>query len=103
MTNGFRLACALAVGCQLALDSNAWAQDKIGVPVCDAFLAKYEACIATIERPERRTRLQETAAQLRASWIAAAADKAGSANLAQLCQKVAEGTKQNATMSKCQW
>ena len=93
----------LVLGLQLSLVSAASAQDKVGVPVCDAFLAKYDACIATIERPERRARLQETAAQLRASWIAAAVDKAGSANLDQLCLKVAEGTKQNATMSKCQW
>jgi hypothetical protein len=103
MTNRRRISWVLALGLPVLLVSEASAQDKVGIPVCDAFLAKYDACIASIERPERRARLQETAAQLRTTWIAAAADKSGSANLEQLCLKVAEGTKQNATMSKCQW
>jgi hypothetical protein len=103
MTNGRRISSVLALGLWVVLAHEASAQDKVGIPVCDAFLVKYDACIATIERVDRRTRLQETAAQLRATWIAAAADKSGSANLEQLCLKVADGTKQNATMSKCQW
>lgn len=103
MTNGRRISSGLALGLSVLLVSEASAQDKVGIQACDTFLAKYDACNATIARAERRTRLQETATQLRTTWIAAAADKSGSANLEQLCRKVAEGTRQNATMSKCQW
>jgi hypothetical protein len=98
-----RMITAAPCGILLAWTSAAIAQDKVGIPVCDDFLAKYDACLSTIERPERRARLQETAAQLRASWIAAAADTTGRANMEQLCATVADGTRKNATMAKCNW
>jgi hypothetical protein len=78
------------------------ADEKVGVPVCDDFLVKYEACIATL-RPERQEKLKGNVEQLRKSWKALAGDQAMSAKLAPLCTQVADGTRTNAIGKTCKW
>lgn len=86
-----------------AASTPALAQDKIGIPACDEFLAKYETCAASMSRPERRARLQTYADQLRTTWKAYGADKSNRAQLEQICTQVADSTRQSASMNTCTW
>jgi ABC-type Fe3+-hydroxamate transport system substrate-binding protein len=64
--------------------------DKIGVPECDDFIAKYEACITGKVPEAARAQFNSTLKQWRDSWRQAAATPQGKAGLAQGCKMSAE-------------
>jgi hypothetical protein len=64
--------------------------DKIGVPECDDFITKYEACISGKVPEAARAQYNSTLKQLRDSWRQAASTPQGKAGLAQGCKMSAE-------------
>lgn len=65
------------------------AGEKIGVPECDEFIAKYEACTSKV--PEAgRAAYKSAVEQWRASWKKLAANPATKATLASACKQAAE-------------
>jgi hypothetical protein len=63
--------------------------DKIGVPECDEFIAKYEAC--TNKVPEIvRAQYKSAVEQWRSSWKKMAADPETKGKLAAACKQAAE-------------
>jgi hypothetical protein len=63
--------------------------EKIGVPECDEFIAKYEACTSKV--PEiARAQYKSAVEQWRSSWKKMAADPATKAKLAAACKQTAE-------------
>ena len=63
--------------------------EKIGVPECDEFIAKYEAC--TNKVPEiARAQYKSAVEQWRASWKKLAADPATKGTLVAACKQAAE-------------
>ena len=63
--------------------------DKIGVPECDEFIAKYEACISKV--PEiARAQYQSTLKQWRDSWRKLAENPETKGTLAAACKQAAE-------------
>jgi hypothetical protein len=63
--------------------------EKIGVPECDEFIAKYEACTSKV--PEiARAQYKSAVDQWRASWKKLAADPKTKGTLAAACKQAAE-------------
>ena len=63
--------------------------EKIGVPECDDFIAKYEACTSKV--PEAgRAAYKSAVDQWRASWKKLAANPATKGTLAAACKQAAE-------------
>jgi hypothetical protein len=62
--------------------------EKIGVPECDEFIAKYEACTSKV--PEvARAQYKSSVEQLRSSWKKLAANPATKGTLAAACKQAA--------------
>ena len=63
--------------------------DKVGIPECDDYIAKYEACMGKV--PEAaRAQYQAGLKTLRDSWKQAAANPTTKAALAQGCKQATE-------------
>ena len=63
--------------------------DKIGIPECDDYIAKYEACTSKV--PEAgRAAYKSSLDQVRASWRKLAADPATRGSLAAACKTATE-------------
>ncbi len=65
--------------------------DKIGVPECDDFIAKYEACSDKV--PEAgRAQYKDALAQWRKSWKQLAANPTTKGTLAAACKQAADSS-----------
>jgi len=63
--------------------------DKVGIPECDDYIAKYEACTPKV--PEAgRAAYKNSLDQVRASWKKLAADPATRGSLAAACKQATE-------------
>ena len=63
--------------------------DKIGVPECDEYIAKYEGCTSKV--PEAaRAQYKSALEQMRSSWKKLAANPATKASLAAACKQATE-------------
>lgn len=70
-------------------NANASSGEKIGVPECDEFIAKYEACTSKV--PEvARAQYKAAVDQWRSSWKKLAANPATKGTLAAACKQAAE-------------
>jgi hypothetical protein len=69
--------------------------DKVGVPECDDFITKYEACISDKVPAAARAQFDASLKQWRDSWRQAASTPQGKAGLAQGCKMIAEQSKQS--------
>jgi curli biogenesis system outer membrane secretion channel CsgG len=67
--------------------------DSVGVVECDDYLKKYEACVASKVPDGVKATLQQSLAQTRAAWKAAAATDAGKQGLAVACKSAYDGSK----------
>jgi hypothetical protein len=79
------------------------AGDKIGVPECDDFIAKYDACVSSKVPEAARAQYKSAIEQWRASWKKLAENPATKGSLASACKTAAE---QQATALKsygCSW
>lgn len=66
------------------------AGDKIGVPECDDFIAKYEACVSSKVPEMARAQFQSMLKTWRTEWKKAAENPQTKAALAQGCKMSAE-------------
>jgi hypothetical protein len=77
--------------------------DKIGVPECDDFITKYDACVSSKVPEAARAQYKSAVEQWRASWKKLAENPATKGSLAAACKQAAE---QQATALKsygCAW
>ena len=83
--------------------STASTGDKIGVPECDDFIAKYEACVSGKVPEIARAQYQTALKQWRDSWKKAAENPQTKATLAAGCKQASE--QQAAAMKTfgCTW
>jgi hypothetical protein len=77
--------------------------DKIGVPECDDFIAKYEACISGKVPAAARAQFNSTLKQWRDSWRQAASTPQGKAGLAQGCKMSAEQARASMKSFGCEF
>jgi succinate dehydrogenase/fumarate reductase-like Fe-S protein len=67
--------------------------DKVGVPECDDYLAKYDACVTSKVPAAARAQYEASLTQMRKSWHEAAASPQGRAGLAQACKTATESAR----------
>ena len=64
--------------------------DKIGVPECDDFIAKYDACVSNKVPEMVRAQYKEAIARWRSEWRRAANDPATRPTLVATCKQIAD-------------
>lgn len=79
------------------------AGDKIGVPECDDFITKYEACISGKVPEAQRAMFNTTLKQWREAWQKAAATPQGKSALAQGCKMSAEQSRASMKSFGCEF
>ncbi len=86
------LPVAAAAGLLVSLSTGLGAQTT-GVAVCDDFLKKYEACLATKVPAAQKTTFQGTLDQIRKAWGDAAKNPSTRAGLESACRQMADQMK----------
>jgi hypothetical protein len=77
--------------------------DKIGVPECDDYLAKYETCVSSKVPEAARAQYETSLAQTRKSWRDLAANPQTKASLAQACKTATESARQTMKAIGCEF
>ncbi|MDQ3474632.1 MAG: hypothetical protein M3447_12945 [Acidobacteriota bacterium] len=84
-----------------ATSTTAGSGDKIGVPECDDYLAKYEACVSAKVPAAARAQYETGLEQNRKAWRQLAATAEGKASLAQMCKMANDSAKQSLKSFGC--
>src|SRR6266576_250055 len=79
------------------------AGEKIGVPECDDFIAKYDACVSSKVPEAARAQYKSAIAQWRASWKKLAENPATKATLAAACKQAREQQEAALKSYGCSW
>jgi hypothetical protein len=77
--------------------------DAIGVPECDEYLTKYQACIDSKVPEAARASLTQAFAQTREAWKQAAATPQGKQAMVMGCRQAMDAAKQAMSAYGCQW
>ena len=77
--------------------------DKIGVPECDDFIAKYEACVSGKVPEMARAQYQTMLKQWRDSWKQLAANPQTRGTLASACKQAREQQEAALKSFGCTW
>jgi hypothetical protein len=75
--------------------------DKIGVPECDEFLTKYEACVSDKVPEAQRATFKTSMAQMRTAWHNAASTPQGKAALGTTCKTALESARTSMSAYNC--
>jgi hypothetical protein len=75
----------------------------IGVPECDSYVSKYEACVQQYVPAAQKAQFQATLDAARAGWKAAAAQPMARATLAATCQQAEAAAKAAMSAYQCKW
>jgi hypothetical protein len=86
-----------------ATTTTASAGEKIGVPECDDFIAKYDACVSSKVPEAARAQYKSAIDQWRASWKKLAQNPATKGSLAAACKQAAEQQAAALKSYGCSW
>ncbi len=80
----------------------AFAEDKVGIEVCDSFLDKYQTCVRD-KAGDQREQLEKMITQLRTQWKQLADNPNTKGKLEEACKQTIENVKPtlNAEPYKC--
>ena len=84
-----------------ATTTTASSGEKIGVPECDEYLTKYEACVSGKVPAAARAQYESALEQTRKAWRQLAASAQGKAGLAQACKMANDSAKQSLKAYGC--
>jgi hypothetical protein len=79
------------------------AGEKVGIPECDDFLTKYEACVTGKVPEVARAQYETSLKQLRESWKKLAANPQTKGTLAAACKQSKESTEAALKTYGCSW
>src|ERR1700686_3274261 len=79
------------------------AGEKIGIPECDDFIAKYDACVSSKVAEAQQAQLKSAVDQWRASWKKLAANPATKGTLAAACKQAADQQAAALKSYGCTW
>lgn len=94
------LALAALIAAAPALAQNA---APVGVPECDQFLQRYDACLAANVPEAQRDGLRASINQMRAAWRQAAQNAQARAGLGPQCTQIGQQMAQSLAQYKCQF
>lgn len=95
-----RLFLSLAFAAAFAV-SSAHAGEQVGIPVCDDFLTKYDACISGKVPAAQQPTFKASVDQMRSSWAMAAKNPSSKAALEGACKTAAERMKASVSAYNC--
>ena len=75
--------------------------DSVGVPECDDYLSKYQACVDSKVPDAARVALKLSIDQTRAAWRTAATAPAAKEGLATACKQAREATRTSMSAYGC--
>ncbi len=84
-------------------DLKASSGDKIGIPECDDYIEKYEACINGKVPEAVRQQLITSFEMTRKSWKGLAANPQTRSTLASACKQSVEAAKKSMSAYQCDW
>lgn len=84
-------------------NSDAPKGDKIGVPECDEYIAKYEACVTGKVPEAQRAVFNSSMESMRKGWKNAATNPQAKAALAGGCKQALTTAKQSMSAFSCDW
>jgi hypothetical protein len=93
----------LAAFASLGGASVALAQETTGVPICDEFIAKYEACVKTKVPAASQKQMSDAIAQMRTQYKTMAANEQSKAQMPAICKQSMDATKQQMQAMGCAW
>ena len=67
--------------------------DSVGIPECDDYLTKYQACVESKVPDAARGALKQSIDQTRAAWRTAAGNPGGKEGLAAACKQARDASK----------
>jgi hypothetical protein len=67
--------------------------DSVGIPECDDYLTKYQACVQSKVPEAARGALKQSIDQTRAAWRTAAGNPGGKEGLAAACKQARDASK----------
>jgi hypothetical protein len=76
---------------------------ETGVPECDAYIKKYEACVQSKVPEAARASVRQSLDQMKAAWKQAAASPNGKASLATGCNAALDAAKTSMGAYGCSW
>jgi len=79
------------------------AGEKIGVPECDDFIAKYDACVSSKVPEAARAQYKSAVAEWRRSWKKLADNPSTKGSLAAACKQAAEQQAAALKTYGCAW
>ena len=85
-----------------AANTSTTSGDKVGVPECDEYIAKVEACLAKVPAAGQPA-VKSSLDAMRKSWRDAAATPQGKAGLAAGCKQALETAKTTYSAYGCSW
>lgn len=77
--------------------------DKIGVPECDDYIEKYEACLNSKVPEAQRAAFKSSYETMRKTWKEAATNPQTKAALASGCKQAHDAAKQSMSAFSCAW
>ena len=79
--------------------------DSVGVPECDEYIKKYEACLTKIAKdaPQAQPGMKTAFEQQRNAFKQVAANAQSKATLPATCKQAIETAKQSTAAYKCEW
>ena len=86
-----------------ASTTTASADEKIGVPECDDFIAKYDACVSSKVPEAARAQYKNAVGEWRKSWKKLAETPATKASLAQACKTAHDQQAKALASYGCTW
>src|SRR6266699_4314893 len=90
MENSNTMANKPATMASPAKSTAASSGEKIGVPECDDFIAKYDACVSSKVPEAARAQYKNALAQWRESWRGLAQNPQTKATLVSVCKQAAQ-------------
>src|SRR6266571_3120150 len=79
------------------------AGDKIGVPECDDYIAKYETCLRSKVPEAARAQLENALKMSRENWKKAAANEQAKSTLAAACKQASDAAAASMKAYGCTW
>jgi hypothetical protein len=77
--------------------------DKIGVPECDDYIEKYEACLNSKVPEAQRAAFKSSFETMRKTWKASATNPQTKSALASGCKQAHDAAKQSMSAFSCAW
>jgi hypothetical protein len=86
-------------------DAASTSADSVGVPECDEYIKKYEACLTKIAKdaPQVQPSLKSAFESQRNAFKQAASNPQSKATLPSTCKQAMETVKQSTASYKCDW